>query len=147
MGRTPWRKNEINGPWPPLPLIANNTVIEQPVDLSKLAVNYVQKAIDFITRQTNNDQPWVLYIPFSHVHSPQYSNPVHCISSIRGFFGDAIEEMDWIIGQIMAKINELLIDRNTLTFFTSDNGPAQDRIAGGSHHLFHGWKDTTWEVL
>ena len=118
MGISPWR---MNAKWPPLPLVKQDNVTEQPVDLSTLSQLYVNEAISFIQSAVESDTPFLLYFPLNHVHAPQYSNMEFCNSSIHGFFGDAIEEMDWIIGQVMNKVNSLNIDTNTLTFFTSDN--------------------------
>ena len=52
-----------------------------------------------------------LYFPFNHVHTPDFTTMKHqnslpmlysdCNTSRRGRFGDAIEEMDWVIGQVM----------------------------------------------
>jgi arylsulfatase A-like enzyme len=40
--------------------------------------------------------------------------------------GAMIDRMDRDIGRIMARLAELSIDRNTLVFFTSDNGPHKE---------------------
>ena len=37
--------------------------------------------------------------------------------------GDAIVQLDWCTGQIIKKLKELDLDKNTLVIFTSDNGP------------------------
>ena len=37
---------------------------------------------------------------------------------------DAIEEVDWSVGQVLKEIKELGIDEETLVIFTSDNGAA-----------------------
>jgi arylsulfatase A-like enzyme len=41
-----------------------------------------------------------------------------------GLLGDAIEEIDWSVGEILGAIKDCGIDDNTLVIFTSDNGPA-----------------------
>ena len=103
----------------PLPLIENNsTIIEQPTDLSKLSQKYYNSAISFIKNTTDNDQPFLLYIPFSHVHVPDYLSIEYCNKSIRGFYGGAVEEMDNLIGNIMQYIKTIGVDNNTLVFFT-----------------------------
>jgi len=43
--------------------------------------------------------------------------------------GDSIEELDWSIGQILDKLIELLLDKNTLVLWTSDNGSPMTRRA------------------
>ena len=40
--------------------------------------------------------------------------------------GDAIEELDWCVGEVLDALDRLEADRNTLVIFTSDNGPVVD---------------------
>ena len=42
-----------------------------------------------------------------------------------GPHGDFIFELDAIVGQIMATLDDLGIDNNTLVMFSSDNGPSE----------------------
>ena len=132
-----------------LPVIQDNcSVFEQPADLSKLSDNYYQAAVQFINKSINEDKPFVLYFPHSHVHVPDFMSPMYCNSSIRGFYGAAVEELDELIGDIMQFIKSQNIDDNTLVFFTSDNGPwMTQKLAGGSAALFRGAKQTTWEGI
>ena len=47
--------------------------------------------------------------------------------SITGYFlryGDVVRELDDGVGIILAKLKSLNIDKNTLVFFSSDNGAA-----------------------
>ena len=87
----------------PLPLFNGTTVIQQPVDLGMLEKLYVETAVDFIARSAASGQPFYLYYPFNHVHSPQSSGPDFC-GKTNSTGGDAIEELDWAIGQVMASI-------------------------------------------
>ncbi len=48
MGATVWLMHHGVWSWPPLPILRNNTVIEQPADLTKLATKYASEAINFI---------------------------------------------------------------------------------------------------
>jgi arylsulfatase A-like enzyme len=43
--------------------------------------------------------------------------------SKRGLYGDAAEEVDWSVGQIVDALKRLGLDDNTMVVFTSDNGP------------------------
>ena len=40
--------------------------------------------------------------------------------------GDAIAQLDWSVGQVLATLDRLGLTRNTLVLFTSDNGPVID---------------------
>ena len=56
---------------------------------------------------------------------------------IEGRFGDAVQEVDHVIGSIYAAVHKAGITENTLTFFTADNGPwLQKKLAGGSSGIF-----------
>eukprot|EP00899_Mesostigma_viride_P019499 jgi/Mesvir1/27550/Mv07304-RA.1 len=92
--------------------------------------------------------PYFLVVAFNHVHISvesiqQYSSPAFKGRSRRGRFGDALMEMDWAVGQIMAALDEDPgTSRNTLVLLTSDNGPwtaSWIRDNGGSMGPFFGW--------
>jgi len=137
----------------------NTTVVEQPVDFTHLAEKYNKFATDFIME--HGREPFFLYVPFSHVHTTaanmpekQYAGCRFKNTTRRGPFGDALAEVDWIVGNIRQTVQEQGIEENTLFFFTSDNGPwmIQD-LSGGSSGLLTGrysgyWntgKGSTWE--
>jgi len=105
--------------------------------------------------------PFLLYMPFSHVHTTaanqpekQYASCQWNNTSPRGKFGDALSEVDWIIGNLMKKIKDAGIEENTLIMFTGDNGPWMVQgLSAGSTGLLTGrysgyWntgKGSTWE--
>jgi arylsulfatase len=52
---------------------------------------------------------------------------------------EAVEEMDWIAGEILDTLKLLNIDDRTLVFFTSDNGPwVAEKSCSGSKGPFEG---------
>ena len=108
--------------WPELPLMLNNKVIEAGVDRNLLTKQYTEKAIDFI--ENNKEEPFFLYLPQAMPGSTKspFASDEFRGKSKGGPWGDSVEELDWSIGQIMSKLIELGIDRNTLLIFTSDNG-------------------------
>eukprot|EP01094_Clydonella_sp_ATCC50884_P025709 TRINITY_DN6869_c0_g1_i1.p1 TRINITY_DN6869_c0_g1~~TRINITY_DN6869_c0_g1_i1.p1 ORF type:complete len:511 (-),score=111.70 TRINITY_DN6869_c0_g1_i1:61-1551(-) len=132
--------------WPGVPLYRNDTIIQQPVNLQTLVPRYTAEANGFIEQAVVRDKPFFLYMAYDEVHVPLFASPEFTGVSKRGLFGDAVQEMDDSIGQIMAKLDEVGVLENTLVFFTSDNGPWVDQgIEGGSAGLFRGEKGETWE--
>ena len=129
--------------WPPLPLLRNETVVEAPVDLTRMTKRYVQEAKIFIRK--NRDKPFFLY--FAH-HLPG-SRKVPVVDtrfhgrSVNGRYGDSVEEIDWSVGQIMSKLKRLVIDDRTLVILTSDNGTPPGK--GGSNAPLGGWAYSTTE--
>jgi hypothetical protein len=140
--------------------VSNRTyVLEQPLDFTTLAKKYDAFATKFLEK--HKDEPFFLYVPFSHVHATsgtqpemQYAGCDWKNTTSRGSFGDALAEADWIVGNIMKQLKALNLEENTLILFTSDNGPWLLRgLSGGSEGLFTGrfagyWdtgKHSTWE--
>jgi len=143
MGKSAWRKD---GAFPPLPLVHTTSVIEQPVDLNTLSKRYAKYADGFIANATANKKPWLLYLAFQHVHIPDFVSPEFCMQSRRGLFGDAVEELDWLAGQVIGSVNQHGARENTITFFSSDNGPwTIEHLAGGSAGPFRDGKGSVWE--
>jgi arylsulfatase A-like enzyme len=65
----------------------------------------------------------LLYFAINDIHVPRAPNPDFVGKSQCGLRGDQIEELDWTVGRIQAKLAELHLTDNTLVIFSSDNGP------------------------
>jgi arylsulfatase A len=139
--------------YPPLPLLRNEEVIEAPVDQDTLTQRYAQEVIQFI--RTNKDRRFFVYMPHTMPHVPLHVSDGFRGKSANGLYGDAIEEIDWSVGRILATLKELGLDERTLVVFTSDNGaagegqrgPQAKSIAFGepSNRPLRGQKGSTWE--
>ncbi len=122
----------------------NDENIEHPADQTTLTKRYTEEAIKFIER--SKDQPFFVYLPYTFPHVPLYASDKFLDTSLRGLYGDVIEEIDWSVGQINAALNRLGLSENTLVMFTSDNGPWHTKNQnGGSAGLLRGAKGDTWE--
>ena len=135
--------------WPPLPLMENEKVIEAPVDRNGLTKRYTEKAMEWISE--HKDEPFFLYFPQAMPGSTStpFSSPEFRGKSKNGPWGDSIEELDWSQGQLMEKLVELGIEKNTLVIWTSDNGapirPEPGNVTRGSNQPLHGRGYTTSE--
>ncbi len=125
-------------------LYRNDEVIEQPADQRTLTRRYTGEALQFIER--SRDRPFFLYFPHTFPHTPLFASEDFKGRSPRGLFGDVVEEIDWSVGQVVAKLKELNLAGKTLVAFTSDNGPWLIRgVDGGSAGLLFEGKGSTWE--
>jgi arylsulfatase A-like enzyme len=106
---------------PPIPLYRGDKIIEQPVDLPSLGDRFVGESLEFM--RANRDKPFFLYLAFVDAHTPWYVAERFKGKSQLGPYGDAVQEMDWGIGEVMTTLAELKLDENTLVIFASDNGP------------------------
>jgi len=82
------------------------------------------KAVAFIER--NRDLPFFLHFNTHDIHVPRVPNPRFQGTSQCGTRGDAIQELDWSAGQILAALDRLGLAGDTLVFFSSDNGGVMD---------------------
>jgi arylsulfatase A-like enzyme len=85
---------------------------------------FTAKAVQFI--RDNKDQPFFLFHSFHDIHVPRLPNRRFEGKSSMGPRGDAIAQMDWMVGQVIGELEALGIAENTLVIFTSDNGPVLD---------------------
>jgi arylsulfatase A-like enzyme len=110
----------------PLPLVDGERIVEAPVDQSTLTRRYTERAVAFI--RANRNRPFLLYLPHTMPHIPQYASPAFAGKSKGGLFGDTVEEIDASAGAILDTLRELGLDRDTLVFFSSDNGASGGRV-------------------
>jgi arylsulfatase A-like enzyme len=143
-GMTEERMRTEDPPKNKVPLMRNEEVIEYPVDQSTLTQRYTKEALGFI--RDHKEEPFFLYLPHTLPHVPLAASEDFRGKSMRGLYGDTIEEIDWSTGQILATLKELGIDENTLVIYTSDNGPWDlPNGQGGSAYPLRGFKFSTYE--
>ncbi|MEX2592854.1 MAG: sulfatase [Anditalea sp.] len=126
---------------PPLPLLKNEIVIDAPVDQHTITKRYTLEALDFI--EQHQDKPFFLYFAHTMPHNPLFSSENFEGKSANGDYGDAIEEIDWSVGQILNTLDSLKLDEKTIIVFTSDNGAASR--FGGTNSPLSGFKGSTME--
>ena len=82
---------------------------------------FLKKALSFV--EDNKEKPFFLYYSFHQPHAPRIPSPRFSGSSSMGPRGDVIIELDWSVGQMMNKLNQLNLTEDTIVIFSSDNGP------------------------
>jgi arylsulfatase A-like enzyme len=117
--------NKQTAPFPPIPLIRDDKIIEQPADLAKLPDQFVDEAVKFMT--ANKDRPFFLHLANIETHTPWFTPERFHEKSGDTAFGDAVVCMDWMVGQVMTTLDQLGLSDNTIVVFTSDNGPLWQR--------------------
>lgn len=132
-------------PWPPLPLMENERVIDAPVDRNLLTKRYTGAVIEYITK--NRDTPFFVYLPHAMPGSTTapFASEAFRGKSANGPWGDSVEELDWSTGEIMAALKRLNLDEQTLVIWTNDNGAPQRNPPQGSNAPLKGWGYDTSE--
>lgn len=134
---------QVNAPdRPPLPLLRNQTVIQEQPDQRSITERYTDEALQFI--HANRHQPFFLYLAHMYVHVPLFVPKQFLDKSRNGAYGGAVECIDWSTGVLLDALDRWGLADNTLVIFTSDNG-SRAGGEGGSNHPCRGTKASTLE--
>lgn len=127
-----------------VPLLRNGEVVERPADQTTLTRRYTEEASQFI--RARKDRPFFLYFAHTFPHVPLFASPAFQGKSRAGIYGDAVQELDWSVGQVLDTLLDEGLAEKTLVFFTSDNGPwlIMGNQGGSAGPLREG-KGSTWE--
>ena len=108
---------------------------------------YVEKAaLGFLDEAAKSSKPFFINVNFMKVHQPNLPAPEFELKSMsKTKFADSIVELDTRIGRIMDKLRALGLDKNTLVFYTTDNGAWQDVYPDAGYTPFRGTKGTVRE--
>ncbi len=127
-----------------VPLMRDLKIVERPADQTTITRRYAEEAASFIKK--NKDEKFFLYLPHSLPHVPLFRSKEFEGKSLRGLYGDVIEEIDWSVGHVLQTLRDLKLDDNTIVWFTSDNGPwLTFNDHGGTAGLLREGKGTTWD--
>lgn len=113
-------------------------------DNDQLTQVFTKKAVDYITE--HKDKPFLLYLAQCMPHTPLGASENFKGKSPRGPYGDAVQEVDWSVGQVLDTLKKNNLDKNTLVIFYSDNGPWLPRGEdGGSATPLRNGKGSTYD--
>ncbi|MCZ6673897.1 MAG: sulfatase-like hydrolase/transferase, partial [Verrucomicrobia bacterium] len=108
---------------------------------------FTEHAMDFI--ETNREKPFFCYIPFNTPHSPmmisdhfygkfegkdpamQHRDPEREDVMMTRAALAMCENIDWNVGRILKKLDDLKLSDDTIVIYFSDNGPNSYRWNGG----------------
>ena len=118
--------------------------LEEKPDNDLLTQRLTKEALGFLER--SKDKPFLLYIAHAMPHTPLGASKDFKGKSPRGLYGDAVQEVDWSVGQVVAKVKELGLEDNTFFVYFSDNGPWLIRgEEGGSATPLRNGKGSTYD--
>ncbi|XP_027970804.1 arylsulfatase E [Eumetopias jubatus] len=116
-------------------LMRNHTITEQPMDFQRTTSLILKEVSSFVQR--NKHRPFLLFVSFLHVHTPLITTETFHGKSVHGLYGDNTEEMDWMLGQILATLDMEGLTNSTLVYFTSDHGGSLE--AQVRNNQYGGW--------
>jgi arylsulfatase A len=90
----------------------------------EMPLTFLFQSLQFL--ENNKGKPFFLFHAFTEPHVPRMPSTFFKGKSGLGYRGDAILQLDWTVGQIMNKLEQLGIAHNTMIILSSDNGPVLD---------------------
>ena len=127
-----------------VPLMRDEEIIERPANQNTITKRYNAEAVRFI--EQTKSRPFFLYLAHNLPHVPLFVSKNFRDKSLRGLYGDVVEEIDWGVGQILKTLRREGLAENTFVVFTSDNGPwLIFNEHGGSAGLLREGKGCTFE--
>jgi uncharacterized sulfatase len=99
------------------------------LDQAHYTALFTEEAIRFM--EGSRDAPFFLYLAHKDPHQPFFPSERFAGRSAAGPYGDAVSELDWSVGEVVAALRRLGLEDDTLVVVTSDNGPWFEGSAGG----------------
>lgn len=126
-------------PWPPLPLLRREAVIESPANRFELTRLYTEESVKFI--EQHQAQPFFLMLSHAMPGSTlaPFASEAFQGRSQNGPYGDAVEEIDWSTGVLLDTLDSLGLADETIVIWTSDNGAPRRVPPQGSNAPLSGW--------
>jgi len=129
------------GPLPPHP----NMDPKAKTNMEDIETVLVQRSNDFMERSVKAGKPFFLWHNSTRMHVWTHLSPKWDNKSGFGLYADGMQELDWEVGELLKKLDDLGIADNTIVLFTSDNGAELFTWPDGGNHPFRGEKGVTYE--
>ena len=129
------------GPLPPHP----NMDPSAKTNMEDIEPVLLQRSEDFMESSVKANKPFFLWHNSTRMHVWTHLSPKWQDKSGFGLYADGMRELDWEVGEILKKIDDLGIADNTIVLFTSDNGAEIFSWPDGGNHPFRGEKGTVYE--
>jgi arylsulfatase A-like enzyme len=129
------------GPLPPHPGMDPAAKI----NMENVEVELVRRSLDFMERSVKAGKPFFLWHNSTRMHVWTHLSDKWKNKSGYGLYADGMMELDWVVGELLKKLDELRIADNTIVLFTSDNGAEIFSWPDGGNHPFRGEKGVTYE--
>ena len=128
----------------PISLYRQREAVETPAYQPTLTKRYTEESVNWIREHSAG--PFFLFLGHSMPHVPIFASPEFEGRSAAGLYGDVIEELDASVGAVMSVLEDLGLARNTLVWFSSDNGPWRTYFdLGGMAGPLRDGKLTAWD--
>ena len=102
-------------------------------------------ALDFMDRRQCGDKPFFVWWNSTRMHIWTHLKPESEGKTGLGVYADGMVEHDAMVGQLLAKLEELGVADNTIVMYSTDNGAEVFTWPDGGTTMFRNEKATQWE--
>jgi arylsulfatase len=102
-------------------------------------------ALDFMQRAVDQGTPFFLWWNSTRMHIFTHLKAESEGVTGQGIYADGMAEHDGMVGELLAKLDELGITENTIVMYSTDNGAETFTWPDGGTTMFRGEKNTNWE--
>jgi arylsulfatase A-like enzyme len=105
------------------------------------------RAADFIRRQKSANQPFFVWVNFTHMHLRTHTKPQSLGQAGRwqSPYHDTMIDHDKNVGTVLKVLDDLGIANDTFVMYGTDNGPHLNSWPDGAMTPFRSEKNTNWE--
>ncbi len=103
------------------------------------------KGVEFIKKNAKKKNPFFLYYPMTQIHFPTLTHPDKEGATGAGDLADAMADVDYNVGLLLAEIERLGIEENTLVIWCTDNGAELRRPWRGTSGPWRGYYNSLLE--
>lgn len=114
--------------------------------MKTVEMDLMERSLKFMEEQAKSGKPFFLWHNATRMHVWTHLADKWIGSSEGGgLYGDGMMELDFVVGKLLDKLDELGIADNTIVVFSTDNGAEMMSWPDGGTSPFKGEKGTTWE--
>ena len=102
-------------------------------------------ALGFIEKAHQENKPFFVWWNSTRMHVFTHLKPESEGKTGLGVYADGMVEHDGMVGELLAKLDELGIADDTIVMYSTDNGAETFTWPDGGTTMFRGEKNTNWE--
>ena len=106
---------------------------------------FTTEAIGFMENAVKDKKPFFVWWNSTRMHIWTHLKPEWEGKTGLGVYPDGMVEHDAMVGELLAKLDELGIADNTIVMYSTDNGAEKFTWPDGGTSPFRGEKNTNWE--
>ena len=106
-----------------------------------------KRASDFIQRKAKADEPFFVWVNFTHMHARTYAKDESVGQSGRwqSTYHDVMIDHDKNVGSVLKALDDAGVADNTFVMYSTDNGPHKNTWPDAAVSPFRNEKNTCWE--